>query len=109
MISAQIFSCILPVFSIIGAYFYDILSMHISLSEKQIYQLYKECTSGSGKAFPKFIFAETNTKVSKLTDHIYLYFELSISVHPKQLFFNFLYRRIHQKRKSAQVDDPEYS
>ena len=61
--------------------------------------------SGSGKAFPKFIFAETNTKVSKLMDHIYLYLELFIAVHLKQLFFKFLYWRIHKKRKSAQVDD----
>ena len=89
--------------------------MHKSLSEKQKYQLCKEMyCSGSGKAFPRSIFAETNTKVSRLTDHIYLHLDfLSIAFTSKRYFLIFFIEeytksgRAHRSMMPSAVDTAE--
>lgn len=70
--------------------------------------------SGSGKAFPRSIFAEIKTKVSKLTDHIYLHLDfLSIAFTSKRYFLIFFIEeytksgRAHRSMMPSAVDTAE--
>ena len=72
--------------------------------------------SGSGKAFPRSIFAETNTKVSNLTDHIYLHLDFLFTVFTSKRYFLIFFiedytksGRAHRSMMPSAVDTAEGS